>query len=73
MIHFGIVNMPMLDGSFSYALGIQSRSGILFDWQEDGRQVRGHESRTRSPDRSRMDVHAALISTESSVDSAALA
>ena len=34
-MHFGIVDMPMLDGSFTFALGIQSRSGILYDWQEN--------------------------------------
>ena len=34
VMHFGIVDMPMLDGSFNFALGIQSRSGILYDWQE---------------------------------------
>ena len=35
VMHFGIVQMPLLDGSFSFALGIQSRSGILYDWQEN--------------------------------------
>jgi ABC-2 type transport system ATP-binding protein len=72
VMHFGIVNMPMLDGSFSFALGIQSRSGILYDWQEDAGKFE-----VMNPGRItgsvRMDVHAALISTESSVDSAALA
>ena len=42
-MHFGIVDMPMLDGSFSFALGIQSRSGILYDWQENAGHLRGHE------------------------------
>jgi ABC-2 type transport system ATP-binding protein len=72
VMHFGIVNMTLLDGSFSFALGIQSRSGILYDWQEEAgtfevmnpTKVTGHV---------RLDVHAALISTESSLDSAALA
>ena len=34
VMHFGIVQMPLLDGSFSFAIGIQSRGGILYDWQE---------------------------------------
>ena len=33
-MHFGIERMPLLDGSFTYALGIQSRSGVLYDWLE---------------------------------------
>jgi ABC-2 type transport system ATP-binding protein len=72
IMHFGVVNMPMLDGAFSFAVGIQSRSGILYDWMENAGKfdvmnpgkMTGHV---------RMDVHAALISTEDSVDSAALA
>jgi hypothetical protein len=72
VMHFGIVNMPMLDGSFSFSLGIQSRSGILYDWQENAGKFE-----VMNPGRItgsvRMDVHAALISTEASVDSAALA
>jgi ABC-2 type transport system ATP-binding protein len=72
VMHFGIVNMPMLDGSFSFALGIQSRSGILYDWQENAGtfEVMNPGKITGGV---RMDVHAALISTESSLDSAALA
>jgi ABC-2 type transport system ATP-binding protein len=72
VMHFGIVNMPMLDGSFTFALGIQSRNGILYDWQENAGKFE-----VMNPGRItgsvHMDVHAALISTESSVDSAALA
>src|SRR5580704_14012768 len=72
VMHFGIVNMPMLDGSFSFAVGIQSRSGILYDWQENAGKFE-----VMNPGRItgsvRMDVHAALISTESGIDSAALA
>jgi ABC-2 type transport system ATP-binding protein len=72
IMHFGIVNMPMLDGSFSFALGIQSRSGILYDWQEEAGkfEVMNPSKVTGSV---RMDVHAALISTQDSLDSAALA
>jgi ABC-2 type transport system ATP-binding protein len=72
IMHFGVVNMPMLDGSFTFAVGIQSRNGILYDWMENAGKfdvmnpgkMTGHV---------RMDVHAALISTEDSVDSAASA
>ncbi len=72
IMHFGVVNMPMLDGAFTFAVGIQSRNGILYDWMENAGKfdvmnpgkMTGHV---------RMDVHAALISTESDVDSAALA
>jgi homopolymeric O-antigen transport system ATP-binding protein len=72
VMHFGIVNVPMLDGSFTFSIGIQSRSGILYDWQENAGSFE-----VMNPGRMtgfvRMDVHAALISTESSLDSAALA
>ena len=30
----GSCGMPLLDGSFTFALGIQSRGGVLYDWQE---------------------------------------
>jgi ABC-2 type transport system ATP-binding protein len=64
VMHFGIVDMPMLDGSFSYALGIQSRSGILYDWQEHAGsfEVMNPGKTTGSI---HMKVHAALISSES--------
>jgi ABC-2 type transport system ATP-binding protein len=72
VMHFGIVNVPLLDGTFSFAIGIQSRSGILYDWQENAGTFE-----VMNPGKTtgfmRMDVHAALISTESSVDTAALA
>jgi ABC-2 type transport system ATP-binding protein len=72
VMDFGIVNVPLLDGSFSYALGIQSRNGILYDWQEDAGTFE-----VMNPGKTtgfmRMDVRAALISTESPVDTAALA
>ena len=72
IMHFGIVNMPLLDGSFSFALGIQSRSGILYDWQENAGtfEVMNPSKVTGGV---RMDVHAALISSESSLGSAASA
>jgi hypothetical protein len=74
VMHFGIVKMPLLDGSFSYAVGIQSRSGILYDWKESAGRFE-----VMNPGKAtgmlRMDVHAALISAgEDSHDpSAALA
>jgi homopolymeric O-antigen transport system ATP-binding protein len=73
VMHFGIVQMPLLDGSFTFALGIQSRSGILYDWQE---QAGAFE--VMNPGKTtgalHMDVHAALISSENEFDaSAALA
>jgi Wzt C-terminal domain len=74
VMHFGIVNMPFLDGSFSYAVGIQSRSGILYDWKENGGtfEVMNPGKTTGTL---RLDVHAALISAgEDALDaSAALA
>jgi ABC-2 type transport system ATP-binding protein len=72
VMHFGIVNMALLDGRFSFAMGIQSRSGLLYDWQEEAGTFE-----VMNPGKTtgmlRMDVHAALISSESSVDSAAMA
>ena len=68
VMHFGIVEMPLLDGTFTFALGIQSRGGILYDWQEHAGTFE-----VMNPGKTtgvlRMDVHAALISTESDVDS----
>jgi ABC-2 type transport system ATP-binding protein len=70
IMHFGIVQMPLLDGNFSFALGIQSRSGILYDWQEDAGAFE-----VMNPGKMtgliRMDVHAALISSESDRDTPA--
>jgi ABC-2 type transport system ATP-binding protein len=72
VMHFGIVNVPLLDGSFSFDLGIQSRSGILYDWRENAGTFE-----VMNPGKTsgfmRMDVHAALIPTDSPVDTAALA
>jgi ABC-2 type transport system ATP-binding protein len=73
VMHFGIVQMPLLDGSFSMALGIQSRGGVLYDWQESAGTFEVMNP-GRTTGKLRMNVHAALISTESDVDtSAALA
>jgi len=72
VMHFGIVDMPLLDGSYSFAVGIQSRGGILYDWQDEaGRfEVMNPGKVTGSV---HMNVHAALIASESAVDSAAVA
>ncbi len=71
VMHFGITQMPLLDGSFSFAIGIQSRGGILYDWREEAGTFE-----VMNPGKTtgllRMSVHAALISTEG-VGSAALA
>jgi ABC-2 type transport system ATP-binding protein len=70
VMHFGIVQMPLLDGRFSFALGIQSRDGILYDWWDaDGTFEVMNPGKTTGM--LRMDVHAALISTESDIDSSA--
>jgi ABC-2 type transport system ATP-binding protein len=74
VMHFGIVDMPLLDGSFSYAVGIQSRSGILYDWKENAGtfEVMNPGKTTGTL---RMNVHAALISAgdDANDPSAALA
>jgi ABC-2 type transport system ATP-binding protein len=63
LMHFGVEHMPLLDGSFSYALGIQSRSGILYDWKENAGAFE-----VMNPGKTtgllRMSVHAALLPTE---------
>ncbi len=70
VMHFGIVRMPLLDGSFTFALGIQSRGGILYDWQEHAGAFE-----VMNPGKTmgslHMDVHAALISSESEFDAPA--
>jgi hypothetical protein len=70
VMHFGIVGLPLLDGTFAFSLGIQSRDGILYDWQENAGTFA-----VMYPGKAagimRMDVHAALISSESDVDSSA--
>jgi ABC-2 type transport system ATP-binding protein len=72
VMHFGIAQLPLLDGSFTFAVGIQSRGGLLYDWQEQAGTFE-----VMNPGKTtglvRMNVHAALISTESDLGSAALA
>ncbi len=70
VMHFGIVQMPLLDGTFSFSVGIQSRGGILYDWRETAGTFE-----VMNPGKTtgflRMNTHAALISSESDVDSSA--
>src|ERR1700677_69105 len=70
VMHFGIVGVPLLDGTFGFSLGIQSRDGILYDWQENAGTFA-----VMNPGKTtgflRLNTHAALISTESDVDSSA--
>jgi ABC-2 type transport system ATP-binding protein len=70
VMHFGVVGVPLLDGVFSFALGIQSRGGVLYDWLEQAGTFE-----VMNPGKTtgllRLDVHAALISTESDVGSSA--
>ena len=58
VMHFGIVEVPLLDGTFTFSLGIQSRGGILYDWQE-----KAGTFEVMNPGKTtgtlRMDVHAA--------------
>ena len=69
VMHFGIVDMPLLDGSFTFALGIQSRSGILYDWRDNAGsfEVMNPGKATGSI---HMKVHAAVIESESGLDRA---
>ncbi len=71
VMHFGLVGVPLLDGSFSFALGIQSRSGILYDWQENAGTFEMMNP-GKVTGMLRMEVHAALISSENLVDPAAV-
>jgi ABC-2 type transport system ATP-binding protein len=34
LVNFGIANIPLLDGNFTYSVGVQSRGGLLYDWRE---------------------------------------
>jgi Wzt C-terminal domain len=64
VMHFGIVDMPFLDGSFTFALGIQSRNGILYDWQDNAGAFEVM-SLGRMTGSIHLKAHAALISGES--------
>jgi ABC-2 type transport system ATP-binding protein len=34
LVNFVIGPIPLLDGTFSYSIGVQSKGGVLFDWRE---------------------------------------
>jgi hypothetical protein len=34
LVNFSIDSVPLLDGAFTYSIGVQSRGGVLFDWRE---------------------------------------
>jgi ABC-2 type transport system ATP-binding protein len=34
LVNFQITDVPLLDGKFSYMVGVQSRGGVLYDWRE---------------------------------------
>jgi ABC-2 type transport system ATP-binding protein len=33
-VQIGLKDLPMLDGEFTYCIGIQSRGGVLYDWRD---------------------------------------
>jgi ABC-2 type transport system ATP-binding protein len=33
-VQIGLKDLPMLDGVFTYCIGIQSRGGVLYDWRD---------------------------------------
>jgi ABC-2 type transport system ATP-binding protein len=62
-MHFGVESVPVLDGAYSYNIGIQSRGGVLFDWREPAGSFE-----VMNPGKTTgnifMQVHAALIPPE---------
>jgi ABC-2 type transport system ATP-binding protein len=34
LVNFTVESVPLLDGAFSYSIGVQSRGGVLYDWRE---------------------------------------
>jgi ABC-2 type transport system ATP-binding protein len=34
LVNFDVSNIPLLDGSFTYSVGVLSKGGVLFDWRE---------------------------------------
>ncbi len=62
-MHFGVESVPVLDGAFSYSIGIQSRGGVLFDWREPAGSFE-----VMNPGKTTgnifVQVHAALIAAE---------
>jgi ABC-2 type transport system ATP-binding protein len=36
LVNFCLADIPLLDGTFSYSVGVLSKGGVLFDWKEPG-------------------------------------
>jgi ABC-type polysaccharide/polyol phosphate transport system ATPase subunit len=34
LVNFNVEKVPLLDGRFTYFIGVQSRGGVLYDWRE---------------------------------------
>jgi ABC-2 type transport system ATP-binding protein len=34
LVNFTVDNIPLLDGKFTYSIGVQSKGGVLYDWRE---------------------------------------
>jgi len=34
LVNFMLDDVPLLDGSFTYSVGVLSKGGVLFDWRE---------------------------------------
>jgi ABC-2 type transport system ATP-binding protein len=34
LVNFQVDQIPLLDGTFSYSIGVQGKGGVLFDWRE---------------------------------------
>ncbi|HVB91197.1 MAG TPA: polysaccharide ABC transporter ATP-binding protein [Acidimicrobiales bacterium] len=39
LVNFLVEKVPLLDGAFTYSIGVQSRGGVLFDWREPAGRV----------------------------------
>jgi ABC-2 type transport system ATP-binding protein len=34
LVNFRVDNIPLLDGKFTFSIGVQSKGGVLYDWRE---------------------------------------
>ncbi|HEY1832301.1 MAG TPA: ABC transporter ATP-binding protein [Acidimicrobiales bacterium] len=34
LVNFALEDIPLIDGKFTYSIGIQNKGGVLFDWRE---------------------------------------
>jgi ABC-2 type transport system ATP-binding protein len=39
LVDFLVESIPLLDGAFTYSIGVQSRGGLLYDWREPAGRV----------------------------------